>query len=157
MAPITFRNSRIVYYGPHPCENCSIPIVKMGNEWGGTSFTNPDGPIYPNTEWHPHVCDPFNVQKRLSIEATAHVKASWPNALAHATANGKGFVILAETPSNPKFALAISPNQTYFDTAESAWQDALRRQQENLPTWHIDLDRDKGKFISDDLLKLPEC
>lgn len=56
--PITFRSSRIVYYGPHPCSNCGTDIAKMGNEWGGTSFTYPEGPIYPNTEWHPHVCDP---------------------------------------------------------------------------------------------------
>ena len=34
-------------------------ICKMGHDFGGTAFTYPDdGPIYPNTEWHPHVCDP---------------------------------------------------------------------------------------------------
>ena len=57
MSPITFRNSKIVYYGPHVCENCGAMIVKMGHDWGGTAFTNPEGPIYPNTEWFPHVCD----------------------------------------------------------------------------------------------------
>jgi hypothetical protein len=61
MAVITFRNSRIVYYGPHECSNCGVLIVKMGKEWGGTAFTNPDGPVYPNSEWHPHVCDPVLV------------------------------------------------------------------------------------------------
>lgn len=30
----------------------------MGTEFGGNAFTYPSGPIYPNTEWHPHVCDP---------------------------------------------------------------------------------------------------
>jgi hypothetical protein len=30
----------------------------MGREFGGNAFTYPDGPIYPNTEWHAHVCDP---------------------------------------------------------------------------------------------------
>lgn len=55
---ITFRSSKIVYYGPHACANCGKNIAKMGIEWGGTAFTYPGGPIYPNTEWHPHVCDP---------------------------------------------------------------------------------------------------
>lgn len=57
MAPISFRNSKIIYYGPHECDNCGILIAKMGHEWGGSAFTYPEGPIYPNTEWHVHVCD----------------------------------------------------------------------------------------------------
>lgn len=56
--PLTFRNSKIIYYGPHPCRNCGDLICKMGHEFGGNAFTYPNGPIYPNTEWHPHVCDP---------------------------------------------------------------------------------------------------
>jgi hypothetical protein len=55
---LTFRNSRIIYYGPHECGNCGVLICKMGYEFGGNAFTYPSGPIYPNTEWHPHVCDP---------------------------------------------------------------------------------------------------
>jgi len=55
---LTFRSSRIIYYGPHACDNCGVKICKMGTEFGGNAFTYPDGPIYPNTEWHPHVCDP---------------------------------------------------------------------------------------------------
>lgn len=58
MSSLTFRSSRIVYYGPHACENCGVMICKMGREFGGNAFTYPEGPIYPNTEWHPHVCDP---------------------------------------------------------------------------------------------------
>jgi hypothetical protein len=34
----------------------------MGEEFGHNSFTYPEGPIYPNTEWFPHVCDPKLVQ-----------------------------------------------------------------------------------------------
>jgi hypothetical protein len=60
---LTFRSSRIVYFGPHSCPNCGIAIAKMGTEFGGTAFTYPEGPIYPNTEWHPHVCDPQRVGK----------------------------------------------------------------------------------------------
>ena len=62
---LTFRSSRIVYYGPHSCENCGVNIAKMGLEFGGTAFTYPEGPIYPNTEWHPHVCDPQNVGRKI--------------------------------------------------------------------------------------------
>ena|ERR1700761_4123640 len=63
--PLTFRNSKIIYYGPHECANCGMMICKMGHEFGGTAFTYPDdGPIYPNTEWHPHVCDPELVAMR---------------------------------------------------------------------------------------------
>lgn len=58
MANITFRNSKIVYYGPHSCGQCGVLVCKMGLEWGGAAFTYPEGSIYPNTEWHVHVCDP---------------------------------------------------------------------------------------------------
>lgn len=61
MNHLTFRSSRIIYYGPHACQNCAALICKMGHEFGGNAFTYPDGPIYPNTEWHPHVCDPKRV------------------------------------------------------------------------------------------------
>lgn len=56
--PMTFRNSKIIYYGPHQCARCGVLICKMGHEFGGNSFKYPEGPIYPNTEWHPHVCTP---------------------------------------------------------------------------------------------------
>ena len=55
---LTFRSSRIIYYGPHACENCGEVVCKMGKEFGGNSFDYPNTPIYPNTEWHPHVCSP---------------------------------------------------------------------------------------------------
>lgn len=80
MATVTFRNSKIVYYGPHTCENCGQMIVKMGTEWGGTAFTNPEGPIYPNTEWHPHVCDPDLVRERKGLSAASVTTEAFPNA-----------------------------------------------------------------------------
>ena len=67
---LTFRSSKIIYYGPHACENCGIIICKMGREWGGNAFTYPDGPIYPNTEWHPHVCDPKRVKAYDEMKAS---------------------------------------------------------------------------------------
>lgn len=63
--PITFRSSRIVYYGPHSCDNCGAMVCRMGLEFGGNRFDYPEGPIYPNTEWHPHVCDP-KAPKKIS-------------------------------------------------------------------------------------------
>lgn len=64
---LTFRNSKVVYYGPHACENCGAMIVKMGHEFGGNSFNQPDGPIYPNTEWYPHVCDPKRMKPPMTM------------------------------------------------------------------------------------------
>lgn len=64
MKSLTFRNSKIIYYGPHECSNCGVLVAKMGLEWGGNTFTYPRGPIYPNTEWHAHVCDPSLVNEK---------------------------------------------------------------------------------------------
>ena len=69
---LTFRSSRIIYYGPHACENCGALICKMAQAFGGNAFTYPEGPIYPNTEWHPHVCDPKMGQKYRHQPAPAH-------------------------------------------------------------------------------------
>lgn len=71
MANLTFRSSRIVYYGPHACPNCAVSICKMGIEFGGNAFDYPSGPIYPNTEWHPHVCDPKRVAALLKADVPA--------------------------------------------------------------------------------------
>ncbi len=47
-----------VFYGPHACARCKKPIAKAGIEFGGEEFDYPDGPIYPNTEWARHNCQP---------------------------------------------------------------------------------------------------
>lgn len=62
-APLSFRNSKIIYYGPHACDNCGEMICRAGYDWGANRFNYPTGPIYPNTEWHPHICDPKDVQR----------------------------------------------------------------------------------------------
>lgn len=75
MQNLTFRSSRIIYYGPHACQNCGVIIAKMGQEFGGNAFTYPEGPIYPNSEWHPHVCDPKKVAampKAVPCEQPSH-------------------------------------------------------------------------------------
>ena len=140
MAPLTFRNSRIIYYGPHTCENCGISIAKMGTEWGGTAFTYPTGPIYPNTEWHPHVCDPFEVRNKLGREARARVLTQWPDA--HPLKIKEiGFVILGYADDRTdedswKFPVAISHNCSFYDTELAAWLGADERNCKGNPTWN---------------------
>ena len=68
--PLTFRNSRIIYYGPHACSNCGRNICKTGTEFGGNAFDYPSGPIYPNTEWHPHICAPEDVSRQIKKAPT---------------------------------------------------------------------------------------
>jgi len=141
MAPLTFRNSKIIYYGPHTCENCGAMIVRMGTEWGGTAFTNPEGPIFPNTEWHPHVCDPALVWQRKGLSASSRVTADFPNA--HAVLlNNWGWVVLGE-PCSPasEHALVISMNMSSYDTEDGAWIGALDRIEKSYPTWHMDLSK----------------
>jgi hypothetical protein len=72
---LTFRSSRVIYYGPHACENCGLMICKMGREFGGNAFNYPIDPIYPNTEWQPHVCDP----KKAKNLPRQHVSAPLPS------------------------------------------------------------------------------
>ena len=160
MSPITFRNSKIVYYGPHGCSNCGVLIVKMGTEFGGTAFTNPEGPIYPNTEWHPHVCDPSLVRTRKGFSARSGVLIDFPQA--HAVKIRQlGYVILGETviPEAQGLSyLCVSPNQNFSHTEDGAWLGALERIEKGWPSWHIDL----GKYLptsrfGDDLDRLPEC
>jgi hypothetical protein len=71
MNSLTFRSSRIIYYGPFACENCGAIICKMAHEFGGNAFTYPDGPIYPNTEWHAHVCDPSRVRQLTTMKSVS--------------------------------------------------------------------------------------
>ena len=160
MSPTSWRSSRVTYYGPQNCENCGVQIVKMGREWGGNSFTYPKEPIYPNTEWAPHVCDPDFVKKRESLVAANRVAADYPNAHAHMV--GKmGFVILGEEiPPNTAGGqyLVVSANQTFYDTMEAAWAGALERQTNGWPSWHIDLSRyNENSTFGNDLEKLPQC
>jgi hypothetical protein len=162
MAPTTFRDQRIVYYGPHTCDNCGQNIVKMGREFGGNAFNQPDGPIYPNTTWRPHVCDPKRVRERIGGEAEIAVKMNWPNANVFKVGE-LGYVVLAEplAPIGSPAALhtlVISPNLTYIDTPEAAWEAAMRRQREMLPTWHIRIDENTdGRAFGNHLDSLPEC
>ncbi len=139
MAPLTFRNSKITYYGPHPCANCGVSVARMGDDWGGTAFTYPLGPIYPNTEWHPHVCDPFEVRAKLGREARERQLKAWPSA--HPVkVRELGYVIASGNVDNPdnQYLHVISCHATFYDTELSAWQDAQHRQDKDYPTWWMD-------------------
>ena len=144
MANLTFRNSRIVYYGPHECSNCGISIAKMGDEWGGTAFTYPDTPVYPNTEWHPHVCDPFEVRQNAGRKARDRQLKVW-TAAHPIKIKGIGYVITSgpivedfNVFDKSKYIRIISPHCTFYDTELAAWSGAQERQDKNYPTWWID-------------------
>jgi excisionase family DNA binding protein len=70
---MTHLDPSVVYYGPHACPQCGQMIVKVAEETGGAAFSVPDGPIYPNSAWQPHVCDPA-------------ARATWPGAVFSFTA-----------------------------------------------------------------------
>lgn len=65
MSEFNPTDSTLIYYGPHACGDCypdkkgepgsAVTIVKVSREQGGAEFDYPDGPIYPNTVWVPHV------------------------------------------------------------------------------------------------------
>jgi hypothetical protein len=71
----------IIYYGPHPCENCARIICRTSRNDGhkqyrGLAFDYPDEPIYPNTNWVEHVCHikatkPPKVTNRMAHEEAA--------------------------------------------------------------------------------------
>jgi len=135
MAPLTFRNSKIVYYGPHACENCGINVAKMGHEWGGTAFTYPQGPVYPNTEWHPHVCDPFEVCNKLGRDGRSEVLKQWPDA--GPVKVHEMFVIVAYTSKDDPTPTVISHNCSFYDTELAAWNGAYEREQRGNPLWRM--------------------
>jgi hypothetical protein len=145
MAPLTFRNSRIIYYGPHDCSNCGVLIAKMGDDWGGTAFTYPTGPVYPNTEWHPHVCDPFEVRNKQGREAREQQLKAWPSA--YPLKIGEMWVIASGNTSQlgARKVHVISPHCSFYDTELAAWAGAQDRQDKDLPAWWMD---DKGNSLS---------
>lgn len=141
---LTFRSSRIIYHGPHPCENCGVLIAKMAHAFGGNAFTYPNGPIYPNTEWHPHVCDPSDVLSLQSKRAKAFILETAPNPRAVRTKDG--WVILSNFNDRLRHGAApghtrgmglriISAHQTYGATPADAWRSAEKRRNNDWPAW----------------------
>lgn len=56
-------SSKAIFYGPFSCERCAETICRMGREFGDEVYTYPQGPIYPNTEWVPHVCEQRGIER----------------------------------------------------------------------------------------------
>jgi len=131
MSSLSFRNSKVVYYGPHPCDNCGETICRAGNEYGSSSFTYPTYPIYPNTEWNPHLCNPHDVRDQRGREAREEVLRIFPDAC---PLKIRDMFVLSRDGGR----LIISPNQTFFDTVLAAWLGAKDRAERNLPTWELD-------------------
>ena len=144
MAAMTFRNSRIIYYGPHPCSNCGVNITKMSDEFGGTAFTYPQGPVYPNTEWAPHVCDPQEIYEKEANKCRQEVLLEYPDAIPYKVAK-LGWVILGGPPPEGicDVAVAVSLNQSYCDYPSTAWRSAFERNQKDYPTWKVKLYKGK--------------
>lgn len=63
MSDFNERETGLIYYGPHACGECckdaavptAVLIARVSQEQGGAEFDYPEGPIYPNTAWVPHV------------------------------------------------------------------------------------------------------
>lgn len=58
-----------VFYGPHPCRLCGDTIVKASRAQGGAEYDEPDGPIYPNTQWVPHTCRGRDAAPQPSVQS----------------------------------------------------------------------------------------
>lgn len=126
MQGMTFRSSKIIYYGPHECSGCGQKICKMGHEFGGNAFTYPEGPIYPNTEWHVHVCDPKTSYRHKGLKAKERVLQKYPNAAVECVGNGSA-------PDSTVYRVVVSPESTgegrflgtaFGTTHEAAWHIA---------------------------------
>lgn len=82
VTPPELRDQRLdqaTFYGPHDCDRCGCLIVRTSQEDGGHRYDYPEGPIYPNTRWVPHVHrdpGPDKVQTIASIGLTpSHARA----------------------------------------------------------------------------------
>lgn len=51
------RNRKVVWYGPHECNNCGATIVKSSFNQGGLELDAPHGHHYPNHRWTLHRCN----------------------------------------------------------------------------------------------------
>ncbi len=62
---------KLIYYGPHECYECGARICRVSLTQGGEKFDYPSEPIYPNSPWHPHECDPTKTKnyKRFIVPA----------------------------------------------------------------------------------------
>lgn len=57
-----YISTHVVFYGPHACSQCGILICKMGREYGSETYTYPEGPVYPNSDWDMHICQQRDIE-----------------------------------------------------------------------------------------------
>ncbi len=119
---LTFRSSKVVYYGPHPCPICGVLVARMGDEFGGSSFTYPDGPIYPNTEWHVHACDPEQTWKNIAQGKRKHVIAKFGEATRVVKDRMAGWVVM-----DPSGSVLFPNDHVHCSTELNAWEYVFDR------------------------------
>lgn len=58
----TVIDTEIVWYGPHPCDECGQMIVQAGRQWGKQKLTAPPSAmVYPNHVWKWHNCPGYGI------------------------------------------------------------------------------------------------
>jgi hypothetical protein len=94
----------------------------MAHEFGGTAFTYPSGLIYPNTEWHPHVCDPHSVHTYKAACAKEYVRHFKPDARTVRTELGlsENWEVISEEEF-------LTPKTTHYMDEAGAWIGAYER------------------------------
>jgi hypothetical protein len=50
------RMRKVVWYGPHPCEECGETIIRSSKETGRVALDAPFDHHYPNFKWCRHRC-----------------------------------------------------------------------------------------------------
>ena len=66
-------NSILIYYGPHPCQQCDVDgskgtlIVRAGNGAPRNLIFDYPQIIYPNTKWKKHKCKFVNIERNNKI------------------------------------------------------------------------------------------
>lgn len=56
-------NEKDIFYGPHACDKCGILICKRALNQGAEAFTYPEVPVYPNSDWIPHICQQRDIER----------------------------------------------------------------------------------------------
>jgi hypothetical protein len=126
MSTLTFRNSKIVYYGPYECTRCGEKVCAMGEEWGGNAFGYPDGPIYPNTEWHVHVCDPKLIYGyKAELAKRRILQDGEPSAYSVKSATGDYFIMCSAKQQEANVVhpdvYIVGPGPVRWGTEIDAW------------------------------------
>jgi hypothetical protein len=96
----------------------------------------------------PHVCDPFEVRNKQGREAREQQLKAWPSARA-VKVRELGYVIASGNVQEPdsQYLHIISTHCCFHETELTAWSGAQRRQDENLPTWWMDINNGNSQSV----------